>query len=179
MSAPVVVRDSADSDLAAIRAIYAHHVEHGFGSFEEVPPSLAEMAERRSGVLARGLPYLAAQSEGAVLGYAYASAFRPRAAYRYSLEDSIYVAPDAAGRGIGRLLLSALLARAEAWGARQMVAVIGDTGNLGSIGLHTALGFRMVGVLEGVGYKRGRWVDSVTMQRVLGSGAGAPPQEAR
>jgi tetratricopeptide (TPR) repeat protein len=116
MSAPVVVRDSADSDLAAIRAIYAHHVEHGFGSFEEVPPSLAEMAERRSGVLARGLPYLAAQSEGAVLGYAYASAFRPRAAYRYSLEDSIYVAPDAAGRGIGRLLLSALIARAEAWG---------------------------------------------------------------
>lgn len=99
MSAPVVVRDSADSDLAAIQAIYAHHVEHGFGSFEEVPPSLAEMAERRSGVLARGLPYLAAQSEGAVLGYAYASAFRPRAAYRYSLEDSIYVAPDAAGRG--------------------------------------------------------------------------------
>ena len=173
----MIVRDSRDADLAAIHKIYAHHVEHGFGSFEEAPPTPAALAERRAAVLDKGLPYLAAEADGQVLGYAYAGPFRPRSAYRFSLEDSIYVAPAATGQGVGRKLLAELLARAEAWGARQMVAVIGDTQNKGSIGLHTAFGFRMVGIFEGIGYKRGRWVDSVMMQLALGSGAHGAPQE--
>ncbi len=175
MSAELSIRDSAEADIAAIQAIYAHHVTHGLGSFEEAPPDIETMAERRAALLAKGLPYIVATRAGKIVGYAYAGPFRPRAAYRYSLEDSIYVAPDAVGGGIGRGLLVELLARAEAWGARQMVAVIGDSANAGSIGLHKSLGFRMVGVFAAIGYKHGRWVDSVMMQRPLGRGAQAPP----
>jgi len=177
MTEPLLIRDSTDADIAPIQAIYAHHVVHGLGSFEEVPPGIETMAERRATLLAAGLPYLVATRADKIAGYAYAGPFRPRAAYRYSLEDSIYVAPDAVGGGIGRGLLEALLVRAEAWGARQMVAVIGDSANAGSIGLHKALGFRMVGVFEAIGYKHGRWVDSVMMQCPLGRGGQAPPEE--
>ncbi len=177
MTEPLSIRDSIDADIAAIQAIYAHHVTHGLGSFEEIPPGLETMAERRASLLAKGLPYIVATRADKIVGYAYAGPFRPRAAYRYSLEDSIYVAPDAVGGGIGRGLLVELLARAEAWGARQMVAVIGDSANSGSIGLHKALGFRMVGVFEAIGYKHGRWVDSVMMQRALGRGVESAPEE--
>ena len=177
MNAGVAVRDSADGDLAAIQAIYAHHVTHGLGSFEETPPGIDAMVERRQAILAKGLPYIVAEADGRTLGYAYAGPFRPRSAYRFSVEDSIYVAPDAAGRGVGRKLLETLIVRATDWGARQMVAVIGDSANAGSIGLHTALGFRMVGRFEAIGFKRGRWVDSVMMQLPLGAGAASPPKE--
>jgi L-amino acid N-acyltransferase YncA len=174
-TATVAVRDTTDADVPAIRAIYAHHVMHGFGSFEETPPDEAEMAQRRRAILDKGLPYIAADIGGTLAGYAYVGPYRPRSAYRYSVEDSIYVAPEMAGRGIGRALLEALIERATAWGARQMIAVIGDSANAGSIGLHTALGFRVVGTFRSIGYKRGRWVDSVTMQRALGDGDAAHP----
>jgi phosphinothricin acetyltransferase len=172
----VEVRDSVEIDLDAIAAIYAHHVMHGLGSFEETPPGREELARRRAEVLGRGLPYLvAAEGAGRVLGYAYAGPYRTRSAYRHSVESSVYVAPDAARRGVGRKLLAALIARCEAAGFRQMIAVIGDSGNAGSIGLHQALGFRRVGTLEAIGWKHGRWVDSVLMQRALGSGDDSPP----
>ncbi|MFN4311573.1 MAG: GNAT family N-acetyltransferase [Ferrovibrio sp.] len=174
---PVIIRPSEEGDLPAIVAIYAHHVLHGFGSFEEVPPDSIEMARRRGDILAKGFPYLAAELDGRVVGYAYASAYRPRIAYRFSVEDSIYVAPDAPRRGVGRALLSNLIARCTGLGYRQMVAVIGDTQNLGSIGLHAALGFRVVGTLPSIGYKHGRWVDSVFMQRALGPGDSTLPNQ--
>lgn len=171
----MTVRDAADADLAAVQAIYAHFVLHGLASFEEVPPSTAEIARRREAVRALGLPYLVAEAEGRVLGFAYAGPYRPRPAYRYTVEDSVYVAPDAGGRGAGRALLATLIRRCEAAGFRQMVAVIGDSGNAASIGLHRALGFETAGVLRSVGFKFGRWVDSVLMQRRLGPGdAGLP-----
>jgi phosphinothricin acetyltransferase len=172
----VEIRASTEADLEAIAAIYAHHVVHGLGSFEETPPSREELSRRRTEVLGRGLPYLvAAEGSGKVLGYAYAGPYRARSAYRHAVENSVYVAPDAARRGVGRRLLAALIARCEAAGFRQMVAVIGDSGNAGSIGLHQALGFRRVGTLEAIGWKHGRWVDSVLMQRVLGRGGDSPP----
>lgn len=174
---PVIVRSSEEADLAAIAAIYGHHVLHGFGSFEEVPPDQAEMARRRGDVLAKGFPYLVGELDGRVVGYAYASLYRPRIAYRFSVEDSIYVAPDAPRKGIGRALLSNLIARCTGLGYRQMVAVIGDTQNLGSIGLHAALGFRVVGTLPSIGFKHGRWVDSVFMQRPLGPGDSTLPNQ--
>ncbi|HWI28107.1 MAG TPA: GNAT family N-acetyltransferase [Stellaceae bacterium] len=170
------VRASAESDLPAITAIYAHHVRFGLGSFEEMPPDAAEMERRRAEVLRRGLPYLVAEGPaGAVQGYAYAAPYRARSAYRYSLEDSIYVAPAAERRGIGRALLGELVERCAALGYRQLIAVIGDSGNLGSIGLHERMGFRRVGLLPAAGFKHGRWVDSVLMQRELGDGAATPP----
>jgi phosphinothricin acetyltransferase len=162
-----VVRDATDADLTAIAAIYGHHVRHGLASFEEEAPPVAEMARRRHDVIARGLPYLVAQRDGRIVGYAYCGPYRARPAYRHSVENSVYVAPDAVGGGIGRALLGALIARASAAGARQMVAVIGDSANAASIGLHAAMGFRQVGVLQDVGFKFGRWVDSVLMQRAL------------
>lgn len=171
-----LVRPSAEADLAAVRRIYAHHVLHGLGSFEEEPPDLAEMTERRAGIVGRGLPYLVAEADGAVLGYAYAAPYRARIAYRFTVEDSVYVAPEATGRGLGRLLLAALVRDCEAWGARQMVAVIGDSGNLGSIRLHARAGFREAGTLRAVGLKFGRWVDTVLMQRPLGPGEATLPE---
>lgn len=172
----MIVRDADDADVEAIAAIYEHHVRFGLGSFEEIPPSVAEIVRRRSEILARDLPYLvAATTAGAVQGYAYAAPYRARSAYRFSVEDSIYVAPDCARRGIGTALLSALLSRCTAAGYRQMVAVIGDSANAASIGLHEGLGFRHVGLFSAIGFKHGRWVDSVLMQRILGEGAATLP----
>ena len=172
------LRDSAPGDEAGIAAIYAHHVGTGFGSFEETPPSVAEMRDRRDAVLARGLPFLVAVAAGRVSGYAYATLYRTRSAYRFTLEDSIYVAPDRARRGIGRALLAALIERCGALDYRQMVAVIGDSGNAASIRLHEALGFTQIGVHRAVGFKHGRWVDAVLMQRALGVGAATLPRAA-
>lgn len=172
----IAVRDAQEADLPAIQAIYAHHVLHGLGSFEEVPPDLAEMARRFAELKVKNMPYLVAQEDGRVLGYAYANFYRPRSAYRYSAEDSIYVAHDAVGRGVGRRLLQTLIDRCTAMGFRQMVAVIGDSQNRGSIALHAAQGFQKVGNLPSTGYKFGRWVDSFLMQRSLGDGDATPPE---
>jgi len=175
MTAPPTIRACQEADMPAITAIYGHHVRHGFASFETDPPALEDMLRRRTDVIGKGLPYLVAEREGAILGYAYAGTYRPRAAYRDTVENSIYLRPDTVGQGIGRLLLPALVAECEARDLRQMIAVIGDSGNIASIRLHEAFGFRMVGVMEAVGYKRGRWLDSVLMQRRLGQGPSAPP----
>ena len=175
---PVILRPSTDADLPAITAIYAHAVQHGTGTFELEAPDAAEMARRRADVLDKGLPWLVAEEAGRVLGYAYANHFRPRRAYRFCLEDSIYLADDARGRGVGRLLLAELMARCEAAGARQMLAVIGDSANGGSIGVHRALGFEHTGVLKASGWKFGRWLDVVLMQRALGTGASTAPADA-
>lgn len=171
----MILRPSTDADLPAITAIYAHAVQHGTGTFELEAPDAAEMARRRAEVLSRGLPWLVAEQGGRVLGYAYANHFRPRRAYRFCVEDSIYLAADARGRGVGRLLLAELVARCEAAGARQMLAVIGDSANAGSIGVHRALGFEHTGVLKASGWKFERWLDVVLMQRALGTGASTPP----
>jgi L-amino acid N-acyltransferase YncA len=178
----VGVRNSQDSDLPRIHAIYSHHVRTGLGSFEETPPDLAEMTRRRADILAKGLPYLVAELDDPAIpdglaGYAYVGPYRPRSAYRYSVEDSIYTAPEAQRRGVGRLLLDELVRRCTALGFRQMVAVIGDSGNRGSIGLHEAAGFKKVAVLPAIGLKFGRWVDSVMMQRPLGEGQTTLPAE--
>lgn len=173
-SAPLWLRNSQESDLPAITAIYRHAVLEGTGTFELDPPDEAEMARRRAEVLGRDLPWLVAERDGQVLGYAYANYFRPRMAYRFCLEDSIYLAPQAQGAGLGSLLLAELIARCEAAGARQMVAVIGDSANAGSIGVHRRLGFRDMGVMQAAGWKFDRWLDVVFMQRELGLGAGAP-----
>jgi phosphinothricin acetyltransferase len=164
----LLVRPSRAVDLPAITAIYGWHTEHGSGTFESDPPALDEMMRRRNDILANGLPWLVAEQAGAVLGFAYAGPFRSRHAYRYSLEDSIYVSSHAHGRGIGRLLLAELIARCEATGARQMFAVIGDSANAGSIGLHRSLGFADVGTMRAAGWKFGRWLDVVILQRALG-----------
>jgi L-amino acid N-acyltransferase YncA len=169
------LRPAQAADLPAIQEIYSHHVRTGLASFEEVPPDLQELGRRREEVMRRGLPYLVAEGQGGVQGYAYASPYRTRSGYRNTLEDSIYVSPDAVGRGIGKMLLAELLVQAEALGYRQMVAIIGDSANHASIGLHRSLGFREAGVLRSIGYKLGRWVDSVLMQRALGAGDTAPP----
>ncbi|MCC7274683.1 MAG: N-acetyltransferase [Alphaproteobacteria bacterium] len=171
----VAVRDSTDADVAAVQRIYAHHVLHGTASFEEEAPSPEEMGRRRADVLARGLPHLVAERQGAVVGYAYATSYRPRPAYRFAVENSVYVADGLGGHGIGGRLLAALIARVAAGGWRQMVAVIGDSANAASIGLHRRHGFRRVGVLTSVGFKHGRWLDSVLMQRALGDGDATPP----
>ncbi len=173
--ATITIRDAGEADLAAIQAIYAHHVLTGLGSFEETPPDLAEMRRRRAEILSHGLPYLVAEAGGRIIGYAYAGRFRPRSAYRYSVEDSIYVAPDAQRRGVGRRLLKELIERCTKLGYRQMVAVIGDSANAGSIGVHLAAGFAEVARLPAIGFKFGRWVDSVMMQRALGEGQSTLP----
>ncbi len=167
---PLTIRPSTDADLGAIQAIYAHAVTHGTGTFETEVPSVEEMGRRRQEVLGRQLPWLVAERGGMVLGYAYANYFRPRLAYRFCVEDSIYLAPAAQGQGVGRLLLAELIARCEAAGARQMLAVIGDAANAGSVGVHAALGFAHTGVLKSAGWKFGRWLDVVLMQRTLGAG---------
>ena len=173
----LLIRPSTDADLAPIAAIYAHHVLHGGGSFELEPPDAAEMGRRRADVLGKELPWLVAQGDDAVLGYAYANHFRPRHAYRFCVEDSIYVAPHVQGRGVGRLLLAELLARCTALGARQMLALIGDADNAASIALHRTLGFRHTGVLKASGWKFGRWLDVVLMQRALGLGDTHPADD--
>ena len=162
-----VVRDSRAEDMAEVQMIYAHHVLHGAASFEEEPPALVEMQRRRAEVLGRGLPYLVAEIGGRVAGYSYASPYRARPAYRFTLENSVYVDRARPRAGIGRALLAALIGRCEAGDWRQMIAVIGDSANAASIGLHAELGFRHVGTLQAVGFKFGRWIDSVLMQRPL------------
>lgn len=170
------IRDATEADLPVITAIYAHHVRTGTGTFEEEPPDEAEMAERLARVARNGWAWLVAEApDGTVQGYAYYAQFRDRSAYRHSAEDAIYVRDDVRGQGVGKALVEALLARAEAAGFRQMFAVIGDSENAGSIGLHASLGFRQVGVMKSAGAKFGRWLDVVFMQRTLGAGDRAPP----
>jgi len=171
-----VVRPAALDDLPAIQAIYAHHVLHGLGTFEETPPPVDEMTRRWQATIDQDMPYLVAVEDGTVMGYAYAGLYRPRRSYRFSVEDSVYVAPDAGRRGYGRRLVGALIEQCTAKGFRQMLAVIGDSGNHGSVGLHRNLGFRDVGLLPSVGFKFGRWVDVVVMQRPLGEGDATTPE---
>lgn len=172
----LTVRDLRPADLPAVTRIYAHHVAHGTGTFDEVAPSLAEITEKYEAVRAAGLPWLVAEAEdGAVLGYAYAAPFRTRTAYRFTLEDSVYVDPGFPRQGAGRALLTELIARCEALGYRQLLAVIGDSENHGSIGLHRALGFEHTGTSKSVGLKFGRWLDIVFMQLSLGAGDTTPP----
>ncbi len=171
----VLIRPSDASDLGAITAIYGWNVRHGTGTFELEAPAQAEMSQRRDDVLAKGLPWLVAERDSELLGYAYANHFRPRPAYRFCLEDSVYLAADAVGQGIGRLLLAELLARSEAAGARQMLAVIGDSANLASIAVHRTLGFEPIGTMKSAGWKFERWLDVVLMQKQLGRGDTAAP----
>ena len=170
-----MIRPVETTDIEAIAAIYRHHVLHGLASFETEPPSIEEMERRRAALAAGGYPYLVAADAETILGYAYAGPYRPRMAYRNTVENSIYLRPDAAGRGVGGALLAALIAEAEARGFRQMVAVVGDSANLASVRLHERHGFRLVGVLRSVGHKHGRWLDSVLLQRALGAGDEADP----
>ena len=172
-----LIRPSTEADLPAITRIYAHHVLHGTGTFETTPPTPEEMAGRRADVLGKGLPWLVAEEGGEVIGYAYGNWFKPRPAYRFSVEDSIYLAPEAAGKGLGRALLAELLATLERSGIRKVMAVIGDSANAGSIGVHTALGFQHVGVVKACGWKFGRWLDIVLMEKPLGLADSCPPEE--
>jgi phosphinothricin acetyltransferase len=171
----LAIRACEEGHVAAITTIYSHHVLHGLASFEFEPPSENDMRQRRFDIVSRGFPYLVAECAGEVVGYAYASPYRLRPAYRHTAENSVYLHPAWAGQGIGRQLMAAVLAECEARGLRQIVAVIGDSANQASIGLHKSLGFREVGVLRSVGFKFGRWVDSVLMQRGLGVGDSTLP----
>jgi L-amino acid N-acyltransferase YncA len=173
----IVVRDSRDSDLPAITAIYGHAVRFGTASFEYDPPDIDDMARRRVDILDKGFPYLIAEQNGAVVGYAYANTYRTRPAYRFAVEDSIYIAPDQQGRGVGRMLLPALLTRCAALDLRLVIAVIGDSASAPSIRLHARCGFSHAGVLPNVGWKHGKWLDTVQMTRAIGPGAAAPPSD--
>ena len=173
------VRPVREADIPAITVIYAHAVLHGFASFEVDPPGESEMMGRMRAVVDGGFPYLVAEKDGKVFGYAYAGLYRTRPAYWNSAENSVYVSPDAHRLGVGRALLAALIEIMTERGFRQMIAVIGDSGNAGSIGLHRALGFTYCGVIHSVGYKHGRWLDSVIMQRALGPGDTTPPDRTR
>ena len=170
------IRPSRDADLPAITAIYAHHVLNGTGTFETTPPIQEDMAARRADVLSKGLPYLVAEEDGRLLGFAYCNWFKPRPAYRYSAEDSIYLADGARGRGMGKELLAALMAEAESAGVRKLIAVIGDSANLGSVGVHRSLGFTSVGVLKSCGWKFGKWLDVVLMEKPLGQSDSTAPE---
>jgi len=163
-----LLRPSVDADLPSIHAVYAHHVLHGTGTFEVDPPSLEDMTARRLDVLGKGLPWLVAVRDGQVIGYAYCNWFKPRPAYRFSAEDSIYLAPGAQGQRLGRALLAELAAQAEKAGVRKLIAVIGDSANTGSVGVHAAVGFQPVGVLKSCGWKFDRWLDVVLMDKPLG-----------
>ena len=169
------IRPATREDAPALQAIYGHHVANGIGSFEETAPSVEDMAERWAAITARGLPYLVAELAGVVAGLAYAGPYRLRSAYRFSVEDSVYVAPGFQSRGVGKAVLTAVIDACEAKGLRRMLAFIGDSANAGSIGVHRSCGFRQVGVLEKVGFKAGRWLDVVVMERDLGGEAGVPP----
>ena len=173
-----LIRPSRDEDLEAIARIYGHHVLHGTGTFETTPPTVADMTTRRADVLAKGLPWLVAEDGGEVVGFAYGNWFKPRPAYRFSVEDSIYMDPAAHRKGLGRALLAELLAVLERTGTRKVMAVIGDSDNAGSIGVHRALGFEMVGVVQSCGWKFDRWLDIVMMQKTLGAGDSTPPDTA-
>jgi len=172
------IRPSTASDVAAIAHIYAHHVLHGTGTFETTPPTEQEMASRRDDVLAKGLPYLVVEDGSGVCGFAYCNWFKPRPAYRFSAEDSIYLAPQAAGKGLGRQLLAELMAQAERAGVRKLIAVIGDSANQGSVGVHRSSGFRQVGVLTSCGWKFERWLDVVLMECPLGQGDSTAPAQS-
>ncbi|MBX3610034.1 MAG: N-acetyltransferase [Hydrogenophaga sp.] len=173
-----LIRPSRDEDLPAITRIYAHHVLHGTGTFETTPPTEAEMAQRRADVLGKQLPWLVIEGEDeVVLGYAYGNWFKPRPAYRFSVEDSIYLAPEAGGKGLGRLLLAELVAALERRGVRKVMAVIGDSANAGSIGVHKALGFSHAGAIKACGWKFGRWLDIVLMEKAIGEGDTSAPKE--
>jgi L-amino acid N-acyltransferase YncA len=174
----LLIRSSTDADLPAFARIYGQAVLQGTGTFELEAPDEAEMARRRTDVLTKGLPWLVAERAGRVIGYAYANHFRPRRAYRFCLEDSIYLDEGARGHGVGRVLLAELMAQCEAAGARQMLAVIGDSANAGSIGVHRACGFEDAGVFKAAGWKFGRWLDVVLMQKALGEGATNEPRDA-
>jgi L-amino acid N-acyltransferase YncA len=170
------IRPVGEADFDAIQRIYAHHVLHGLASFEEAPPDKTELTRRWRAIVDIGLPYLCAADRGGILvGYAYAGPYRPRSAYRFTVEDSVYVAPGAGGQGIGRSLLRQLIDTCTGLGKRQMIAVIGDSGNAASIALHRACGFELTGTFKGIGFKHGRWVDSVLMQRALGPGSATKP----
>ena len=170
------IRPSRDEDIAAITAIYAHHVLHGTGTFETEPPSEADMASRRADVLGKNLPYLVAEANGEVLGFAYCNWFKPRPAYRFSAEDSIYMSEAARGKGLGTQLLAALSQAAEAVGVRKLIAVIGDSANVGSVGVHRSQGFTHVCVLKDCGWKFDAWRDVVLMEKVLGEGSRTKPE---
>ncbi|MDP3660579.1 GNAT family N-acetyltransferase [Phenylobacterium sp.] len=171
----MILRAATIQDAPALAALYGHHVIEGVGTFEETPPSPEQMEARRAAVVVHGLPWLVAELNGRMLGFAYAGPFRMRSAYRHTVEDSVYIAPDVQRTGVGRTLLAAVIARCEAMGLRQMVAVIGDSGNASSIGLHAALGFEAAGVGPGLGYKQGRWLDVVWMVRPLNGGTASLP----
>jgi L-amino acid N-acyltransferase YncA len=171
----VAVRDATEADMADVQRIYAHYVLHALATFEEEPPPIAEMVARRAAVVAMGLPYLVAEVDGRIAGYSYAATYRARPAYRYTVEDSVYVADGMGGRGIGTALLVALIARCETGPWRQMVAVIGDSRNAGSVAVHLGQGFALTGTFKSVGFKLGQWVDTVMMQRPLNRGDEAGP----
>jgi phosphinothricin acetyltransferase len=173
----LMIRPSTDADLPAITAIYSHHVLTGTGTFEVDPPSLDDMRGRRADVLSKGLPWLVALDSGKVIGYAYCNWFKPRPAYRFSAEDSIYLSPEAAGKGVGRTLLAELMAQAQRVGVRKLIAVIGDSANAGSIAVHTSAGFQPVGVLKSSGWKFDRWLDVVLMDKFLGEADTSSPIE--
>lgn len=170
------IRPSTEADLPTITAIYAHHVLHGTGTFETEPPTEADMRQRRADVLSKGLPFTVMEEAGELLGFAYANWFKPRPAYRFSVEDSIYLAPGHEGRGLGSTLMQALLNQLEAVGIRKVMAVIGDSANAASIGVHRSAGFTPAGVVQSCGWKFGRWLDIVLMEKTLGDGDHTPPQ---
>jgi phosphinothricin acetyltransferase len=171
------IRPAAAADLPAITEIYEHAVRYGTATFELIPPDLAEMTRRFEVLMDGGFPYLVAALEGGVVGYAYAGAYRPRPAYRFTVENSVYLQPAIHRRGIGMQLLQRLIAESEQRGFRQMIAVIGDSANAGSIGVHTRCGFQMIGTHRAVGFKFSRWLDTVMMQRALGEGAKTLPAD--
>ena len=175
MITPVLIRASRDNDIDAIASFYQQSVATGTASWEYDPPSVEEMAKRRHAVIANGFPYLVAEMDSRLVGYCYASTYRARIGYRFVVEDSVYVAPDMQGRGIGKMLLVALIGECEKLGFRQMIAVIGDSENAGSIALHERCGFQHAGRFNGIGYKFGRWLDSVQMMRALGAGSSSAP----
>ena len=172
-----IIRPSLDADIPAVTAIYAHHVLNSTGTFETEAPSVQDMTNRRADVLSKGLPYLVAVDGNQVVGFAYGNWFKPRPAYRYSVEDSIYLAPDQHGKGLGRALLAELMARCEAVGIRKMMAIVGDSANAGSVGVHLALGFEQVGKIDACGWKLGAWRDIIIMQKTLGVGNSQPPAD--
>lgn len=177
-SAGIIVRDARASDVESIRSIYQHYVLNDLATFEEVPPSIEEIVARRAAVVAATLPYLVAEIDGEIAGYSYATSYRQRPAYRHTIEDSVYVADVLRGRGVGAALLRSLISRCEGGPWRQMLAVIGNSENTGSIALHQKMGFQHIGTLRSVGFKLGRWVDTVLMQRALGPGDSTLPSVA-